>query len=108
MLITLLIGIAMQLVPALAEDQNPYEPGGGQYVDTKHPKESRDFYIVREGASDKCSIVEGDWGETPSGAVGSAPYAGKDYARAAIKKLAECKGGESGSDEENDSKHRKK
>jgi len=35
----------------------------------------------------------GQVGDKPEGAVGDAPYASKSYAKAALKKLPECKGG---------------
>jgi hypothetical protein len=90
-----------------AEAANPIQPGGGEYVDTNHPKVTKDYYVVREGESDKCKIVTGAFGDKPFGAIGSAPYASKSYARAALKKLADCKGGEA--DESMDTKkHGKK
>jgi hypothetical protein len=103
----LLAGIAVLQVPGWAEaGKDPYNPGGGGYVDTKHPKVTKDYYVVREGKSDKCSIVTGAWADKPAGAIGGAPYASKDYAKAALKKFPECKGGEA--DEAADDKHRKK
>jgi hypothetical protein len=83
------------LVPGWAEaKKDPYNPGGGGYVDTKHPKVTKDYYVVREGKSDKCSIVTGEWANKPVGAIGGAPYANKNYAKAALKTFPECKGGE--------------
>jgi hypothetical protein len=49
---------------------------------------------VRKGDSNKCSIVAGKWEDKPIGATGGAPYASKDYAKAALKTFPECKGGE--------------
>ena len=80
--------------PQLAEAGNPIESGGGQYVDTNHPKVTKDYYVVREGQSDKCKVVKGNFGDKPFGAVGGAPYASKKYATAALKKFPDCKGGE--------------
>ena len=34
--------------PQLAEARNPIQPGGGQYVDTNHPKVTKDYYVVRQ------------------------------------------------------------
>ena len=75
------------------------EPGGGGFVDTNHPNVTKDYYVVRQGQSDRCKIVTGDFGENPVGTIGGAPYASKKYATAALKKFPECKGGE-GTEEE--------
>jgi hypothetical protein len=93
------------LTPGLAEAKhaNPYNPGGGGYVDTKHSKITKDYYVVSEG--NKCSIVTGEWADKPAGALGGAPYATKGYAEVALKKFPECKGGET--DEAVDKKHKK-
>ncbi len=104
--IVVLAAIAV-LVPGWAEaEKDPYNPGGGEYVDTKHPKVTKDYYVVREGRGDQCKIVAGDFGNKPEGAIGGAPYANKSYAEVALKKFTECKGGEA--DEAADDKHRKK
>ena len=70
------------------------------------PKVTKDYYVVREGQSDKCKVVTGDFGNKPVGAIGGAPYANKNYAEVALKKFPECKGGNT--DEAADDKHRKK
>jgi hypothetical protein len=93
--------------PQLAEAGNPIQPGGGQYVDTNHPKTTKDYYVVREGQSDKCKVVTGDFGENPEGTLGGAPYASKKYATAALKKFPECKAGEA-DDSMDTKKHAKK
>jgi len=96
---------AVLQVPELAEATNPIEPGGGGYVDTNRPKVTKDYYVVRQGQSDQCKVVSGDFGDNPFGAIGGAPYA--SYARAALKKFPDCKGGEA--DESTDTKkHGKK
>ena len=64
------------------------------------------YYVVPTGQSHQCSIVAGEWEKKPAGALGGAPYASADYAKAALKTFPECKGGEP--DEETDTKHRKK
>jgi hypothetical protein len=94
-------------MPAWAEAKHadPYNPEGGGYVDTKHPKVTKDYFVVRDGNSDKCSIVTGEWADKPAGALGGAPYASQAYAKAALKKFPECKGGET--DEAVDKKHKK-
>ena len=93
--------------PQLAEAGNLINPGGGQYVDTNHPKATKDYYVVREGQSDKCKVLNGDFGEKPVGTIGGAPYASKKYATAALKKFPECKGGEA-DDSMDTKKHGKK
>ena len=82
------------------------QPGGGEFLRQKNPKVGKDYYIVPTGQSHQCSIVAGAWEKKPAGALGGAPYASKDYAKAALKTFPECKGGEP--DEETDTKHRKK
>lgn len=69
------------------------EPKGGGYVDTRRPKASKDYYVVK-GQGDQCSIVSGDFADRPEGAIGETPYATRKYASAALKKFVECKGGE--------------
>lgn len=72
---------------------------GEVYIPHKNPRVSKDYYIVREGQSGKCSIKSGQFGDAPAGAVGNAPYASKDYAKAALKTSPECKGGEAADDD---------
>ena len=82
-------------------DQLRDNPGG--FLDYKPKKFGKDYYVVREGQSDKCSIEVGKREEEPVGAIGGAPYASKEYAKAALKTFPECKGGET--DESADKKH---
>ena len=93
--IVALIAVTL-LMPGWAEAKHPdpYNPNGGEYVDTKHSKVTKDYYVVRDGNSDTCSIVTGRWSEKPAGTLGGAPYVSKTYAKAALKKFPECKGGE--------------
>jgi hypothetical protein len=105
-MLTIVLAAAVLQFPAWAEARDKLEPGGGEYVDTKHPKVEKDYYVVHKDQSDKCSIVADDWAKKPEGAIGGAPYASKDYAKAALKKFPECKGGET--DEASDEKHKKK
>ena len=93
-------------VPGMGRGESRLEPGGGGFVDTKHPKVGKDYYVVHTDQSDKCSIVAGDFANKPAGAIGGAPYASKNYAQAALKKFAECKGGNT--DEASDKKHKEK
>ena len=93
-MLTIVLATAVLQVPGWAEAKDKLEPGGGGYVDTNRPKVEKDYYVVWEGQSDKCSIVSGEWSNKPVGALGGAPYASKDYARAALKTFPECKGGE--------------
>ena len=85
--------VAVTLVPAGSDAGTVRDPGEG-FLEHKHPKVQKDYYVVHKGEGDKCSIVIGSWGDAPAGALGGAPYASKEYASAALKKLPECKGGE--------------
>ena len=104
--LTIVLAAAMLQVPGWAEAKNKLEPGGGGYVDTKRPKVGQNYYVVRKGQNDKCSIVTGEWANKPVGTIGGAPYASKDYAKAALKTFPECKDGET--DEAADKKHKEK
>jgi hypothetical protein len=105
--LTIVLAAAVLQIPGWAEaKKNKIEPGGAGYVDTKHPKVGKDYYVVRSDESDKCSIVTGEWANKPVGTLGSAPYATKKYAIAALKTFPECKGGEM--DQGADKKHKKK
>ena len=101
-----LAAIAGLQVPGWAEAKDRLEPRGSGVVDTNHPKVTKDYYVVREGQGDRCSVVAGDFGKNPEGTIGGAPYASKKYATAALKKFPECKSGNT--DEAADDKHRKK
>src|SRR5262245_10336650 len=85
-----LVAIAVLQVPGWAEAKTQLEPGGGGYVDTNRPKVTKDYYVVREGQSDKCKVVIGNFGNKPLGTIGGAPYASKKYATAGLKKFPEC------------------
>ena len=104
--LTIVLAAAVLQIPGWAEAKNKTEPGGAGYVDTKHPKVGKDYYVARSDERDKCSIVTGEWANKPVGALGSAPYATKDYAKAALRTFPECKGGEM--DQGADQKHKKK
>jgi hypothetical protein len=93
-MLTIVLAAVVLQVPGKAQAKDPVNPGGGGYVDTKHGKVGKDYYVVHKDQSDKCSIVTGDWAKKPEGAIGGAPYASKNYAKAALKKFPECKGGE--------------
>jgi len=67
---------------------------GAGFLSYKHKKATKDFFVVRSGQGDQCSVVQGEFSDKPTGAIGGAPYASKDYAEAALKKFSECKGGE--------------
>ena len=82
-----LAAIAGLQVPGWAEAADRVEPSGGGFVDTNHPKVTKDYYVVREGQGDRCSVVAGDFGKNPEGTIGGAPYASKKYATAALKKF---------------------
>jgi hypothetical protein len=89
-----LAAMALLQVAGWAEAKDRTQPGGGGYVDTKHPKLGKNYYVVRMGVGDKCSIVSGEWSNKPAGVLGGAPYASRKYAKAALKTFPECKGGE--------------
>ena len=91
---------------AEAERLGEGEPKGDEFLRHKIPKVGHDYYVVPTGQSHQCSIVAGAWEKKPAGALGGAPYASANYAKAALKTFPECKGGEP--DEETDKKHRKK
>jgi hypothetical protein len=86
---------AMALLMSNRSEAEPLRDPGAGFVEQKHPKVGKDYYVVRQGKSDKCSIVTGKFDDPPEGALGGAPYATKGYASAALKKFPECKGGES-------------
>jgi len=89
--LTIVLAAAVLQIPGWAEAKNKTEPGGAGYVDTKHPKVGKDYYVVRSDERDKCSIVTGEWANKPVGTLGGAPYATKDYAKAALRTFPECK-----------------
>ena|SRR6476661_10750592 len=100
---TILLAAMAVLVSAGWAQANPVaEPGAGFL--TKKKQKSQDFYIVHKGDTDQCTVQSGKWENKPSGAIGT-PYASKEYARAALKALPQCKGGES---EESSSGKKKK
>ena len=51
----------------------------------KHKKVTKDFFVVRAGQGDQCSVVQGSFSDKPTGAIGGAPHASKEYAEAALK-----------------------
>ena len=91
--------VAVVLVPEGSAAGTVRDPGNS-FLEHKHPKVQKDYYVVHRGEGDKCSVVSGQWGDAPAGALGGAPYASKAYASAALKKFPQCKGGglEGGSD----------
>jgi hypothetical protein len=101
----LLIAMALASVPQRTYAESVNDPGAG-FLSYKHKKETKDFFVVRAGEGDRCSVVQGQFSDKPAGAIGGAPYASKDYAEAALKKLPECKGGEASESE--GKKHGKK
>jgi hypothetical protein len=97
--------IALSLVPKESEADGVRDPGGG-FIDQKHPKLGKNYYVVREGNG--CAIKAGKFEEKPERMVGDAPYASKSYAKNALKTFPECKGGEVSEDAFAGKKHRKK
>jgi hypothetical protein len=100
----LLAAMVLAPIPRLAYADPVADPGAG-FLSYKHKKVTKDYFVVR-GQGDQCSIVQSDFTDKPDGAIGGAPYASKQYAEAALKKLPECKGGEM--TEFNGKKHGKK
>jgi hypothetical protein len=100
----LLAAMVLALLPRPAYADSVTDPGAN-FLSYKHKKATKDYFVVR-GQGDQCSIVQGDFTDQPAGAVGGAPYASKQYAQAALKKLPECKGGES--TDFDSKKHKKK
>jgi hypothetical protein len=80
---------AVLLFPNAGKSEKIRDPGAG-FIDQKHPKVGKNFYVVRE--DNKCTIKPGKFGDKPVGAIGDAPYASKAYAKAALKTIPECKG----------------
>ena len=78
---------------AMSGKFNDYRGGGGGFIGETNRKLGKNYYVVRDGENGKCSIQAGNFGENPKGMVGGAPYASKDYAKAALEKSPECKGG---------------
>ena len=89
----LLVAMVLASVPYRAYANSLTYQGAG-FLSYKHKKETKDFFVVRAGQGDQCSVKQGEFSDKPTGAIGGAPYASKDYAEAAFKKLPECKGGE--------------
>ena len=101
----LLVAMVLAPVPYRAYANSLTDQGAG-FLSYKHKKATKDFFVVRAGQGDQCSVVQGEFSDKPAGAIGGAPYASKDYAEAALKKLPECKGGEASEFE--GKKHEKK
>ena len=90
MSIAVLAAMAALLLPIQSKADSVRDPGGG-FVGQKAPKLGKNYYVVRKG--DGCAIQMGKTGENPEGMIGDAPYASKNYAKAAVKAAPECKGG---------------
>ena len=85
--------VAVALVPKGSAAGTLRDPGES-FLEHKHPKVQKDYYVVHRGEGDSCAVVGGKWGAAPAGALGGAPYASKAYATAALKTFPQCKGGE--------------
>ena len=88
----LLIAMALASVSQRAYANSVNDQGAG-FLSYKHKKATKDFFVVRAGQGDQCSVKQGEFSDKPVGAIG-APYASKDSAEAALKQFPECKGGE--------------
>jgi hypothetical protein len=47
------------------------DPGVG-FLTYKHKKVTKDYFVMRAGQGDQCSIVQGDFSDKPDGAIGGA------------------------------------
>jgi hypothetical protein len=90
MSITVLTAVAALLLPIQSKADSVRDPGGG-FVGQKASKLGKNYYVVRK--AEGCAIQTGKTGEKPEGTIGDAPYASKNYAKAALKAAPECKGG---------------
>ena len=90
MSITVIAAMAMLLLPIQGVAEAVRDPGGG-FVGQKRQKLGKNYYVVRK--ENGCAITPGKLGAKPAGALGDAPYASKNYAKAALKTFPECKGG---------------
>src|SRR6476661_3143952 len=98
-LMVILTAMTLLLVTGRAEaGKVEGEPKGDEFVRHKIPKVAKDYYVVPTGQSNQCSIVAGEWENKPAGALGGAPYASANYAKAALKTLPNARG-------ENSKKH---
>ena len=88
--ITVLTALAALLLPIQSKADSVRDPGGG-FVGQKASKLGKNYYVVRK--AEGCAIQTGKTGEKPEGTIGDAPYASKNYAKAALKAAPECKGG---------------
>jgi hypothetical protein len=63
--------------------QRPYP------ASSKHPKLGKDYYVVRMGVGDKCSIVSGEWtAEAPLASDNDNPAApNKGTAHARVRRM---------------------
>ena len=88
MSITIIAAMAVLVHPIQSKAEAVRDPGAG-FIGQKHHKAGKNYYVVR---SDKgCAIKPGEFGDTPEGAVGDAPYASKSYAKAALKNFRNAK-----------------
>lgn len=90
MSITVLTAVAALLLPIQSKADGVRDPGAG-FIGQKASKLGKNYYVVRK--ADGCAIQAGKTGEKPEGTIGDAPYASKNYAKAALKAAPECKGG---------------
>ena len=75
----LLVAMVLASAPYRAYANSLTDQGAG-FLSYKHKKATKDFFVVRSGQGDQCSVVQGEFSDKPTGAIGDAPYASKDYA----------------------------
>jgi hypothetical protein len=76
------------------------------FLSYKHKKATKDFFIVRAGTGDQCSIEQGEFSDKPVGANWRRPVRKQGICRGCTQKLAECEGGRAADSE--GKKHGKK
>jgi hypothetical protein len=51
-------------------------------------------FVVREGQSDQCKVVAGDFGDKPEGAMAALHMQARTMRKPPSKRFSQCKGGE--------------
>ena len=68
----LLIAMVLAAVPYRAYANSVTDQGAG-FLSYKHKKETKDFFVVRAGQGDQCSVVQGQFFQTSPLAQSGAP-----------------------------------
>ena len=67
----LLVALVLAPVSHRAHANSVTDQGAG-FLSYKHKKETKDFFVVRAGQGDQCSVVQGQFSDKPAGAIGGA------------------------------------